>query len=503
MDINKIILEELNEIRHLQVQSDLNQFKSNDLESNKPIMDDEVIRVYHGFYKESDGLLAAKYGLSGKEYARRIYSYEIGNNPKGLFVSIQFDTVKRNFAGSGIIMEFSTIVSDLEAPVWVGGRNYFVQGEYTSSFKNDDERQQQQLLNREKHKQSEFPAIANSDRPELAWALYEGAEKQALYTGDLNPNMIQAFWVNENLKNNNRTDGQWQRMSRQQFLKKYWDEERFKETNVYSKNVGYNDRYLEKYNKIVKPADDFSEQIFRDYLEASEYDYDEFVELNIKNWDDYIMNSMFYPKQIQQIKKYYNFNEIINEEIQNYLNNNFWKWFGSSKVVDGNNKPLVVYHGTTNDFEKFKGKIMYFSGSKYASDFAQKQGLAKNDTGGSVMPVYLSIERPLDLTEFGVEEYSADELIIFLKNKNIPAPNNLFKYNRNDMLPVWYWIKLNGDFILPAIQAEGYDGIFVMEKTSYAIDTAYIVFEPNQVKSAMGNDGDFSNNNPDIIRETK
>lgn len=29
---------------------------------------------------------------------------------------------------------------------------------------------------------------------------------------------------------------------------------------------------------------------------------------------------------------------------------NFWKWFGDSKVVDADGKPLVVYHGTASDF---------------------------------------------------------------------------------------------------------------------------------------------------------
>ena len=31
----------------------------------------------------------------------------------------------------------------------------------------------------------------------------------------------------------------------------------------------------------------------------------------------------------------------------------FKKWFGKSKVIDRNKQPLVVYHGTTNDFSKF------------------------------------------------------------------------------------------------------------------------------------------------------
>ena len=34
----------------------------------------------------------------------------------------------------------------------------------------------------------------------------------------------------------------------------------------------------------------------------------------------------------------------------------FWKWFGDSKCIDTNGKPLVVYHGTTHQFHKFDAK---------------------------------------------------------------------------------------------------------------------------------------------------
>ena len=32
---------------------------------------------------------------------------------------------------------------------------------------------------------------------------------------------------------------------------------------------------------------------------------------------------------------------------------NFWKWFGDSKVVDDQGRPLVVYHGTDVTFDEF------------------------------------------------------------------------------------------------------------------------------------------------------
>ena len=77
-------------------------------ENLKPLKDSDTIIVYHGFYSNNDVKIALTKGLSGQEIARRVYSYESGNNPKGLFVSIDFNVVKRRFAGSGIIIEFAT-----------------------------------------------------------------------------------------------------------------------------------------------------------------------------------------------------------------------------------------------------------------------------------------------------------------------------------------------------------------------------------------------------------
>jgi len=37
-------------------------------------------------------------------------------------------------------------------------------------------------------------------------------------------------------------------------------------------------------------------------------------------------------------------NKLIHPTLQGIKN--FWKWFGNSKVVDNQGRPLVVYHGS-------------------------------------------------------------------------------------------------------------------------------------------------------------
>lgn len=76
---------------------------------------------------------------------------------------------------------------------------------------------------------------------------------------------------------------------------------------------------------------------------------------------------------------------------------NFYRWFGNSKVVDEQGRPLVVYHGTNKKFDTFdKGKIgkkhknLYQGkGFYFTSEYYDAQNY-----GRRIMPVYLKIENP-------------------------------------------------------------------------------------------------------------
>jgi len=82
---------------------------------------------------------------------------------------------------------------------------------------------------------------------------------------------------------------------------------------------------------------------------------------------------------------------------------NFWRWFGDSKMVDGQGRPLPFYHGTDADFTEFltstigqaqDGKLFAGSGFYFADN--------QNDAGGygsKVVAVYLKIENPLDMRD--------------------------------------------------------------------------------------------------------
>tara|TARA_R110002126_G_scaffold1909_1_gene11335 strand:+ start:1202 stop:2128 length:927 start_codon:yes stop_codon:yes gene_type:complete len=263
----------------------------------KPIKDSETIIVYHGFNSLKDATNILENGLHGKARAKRIYSYESGNNPYGLFVSVNFGIVKREFSSSGIIIEFSTKVSDLEAPVWVGGRSYYVQGEYTQSFKDLDDREKQRLINRQKSGESPYDYISKSDRPELASTIFENSENQALYIGDLNPNMIKSVWYNEKLHKEMLHGGTWVRYSRKDFIKMM----NMKPKPEISKQKS--DTSFPSF----RPNDDFSMDYFKkdgELPSVGDIEYDIMLDfVNGEVDDEDLLYSGFHPKQIKQMKR--------------------------------------------------------------------------------------------------------------------------------------------------------------------------------------------------------
>ena len=158
----------------------------------------------------------------------------------------------------------------------------------------------------------------------------------------------------------------------------------------------------------------------------------------------------------------------------------FKKWFGDSKVVDGDGKPLVVYHGTNSEdnfseFDKFTRGRSGTAAAKKAFFFSNDPDNAANFSGvqdrSRLIPAYISLKNPL------ISDHS--------------------KYTQSEMLRKGH--DLRRDTIQRAIR-QGKDGVIFTNTFDYGSDRAdvYAVFEPTQIKSATGNRGTFDPNNPDI-----
>lgn len=163
----------------------------------------------------------------------------------------------------------------------------------------------------------------------------------------------------------------------------------------------------------------------------------------------------------------------------------FKRWFGDSKVVDGNGEPLMVYHGTSGAFDTFKtgrgGMIFAAENQSYAKQY-----------GSNVMPVYVRIERLADL------DNDPEALRVAIDNFNESNFRNTEDGASAEFDPVTdeTWELTESPTFAEAMQAAGYDGAAFSEGGERG--RAYSVFNPNQIKSATGNTGTFDPANPDI-----
>ena len=148
----------------------------------------------------------------------------------------------------------------------------------------------------------------------------------------------------------------------------------------------------------------------------------------------------------------------------------FKAWFGDSKVVDAQGKPLVVYHGTgTKDITVFNRERNWFtSDQSEADDYAKDAAYHRYSERGiaTVMPIYLSIKNPLIVDASGSREQWHKALMSWA----IKSPQD--------------W----------ELKKQGYDGVVFLHDGKIR---AY-PFNPTQIKSATGNNGQFSPTNPDI-----
>lgn len=174
----------------------------------------------------------------------------------------------------------------------------------------------------------------------------------------------------------------------------------------------------------------------------------------------------------------------------------FYEWFGDSKVVDDQGRPMVVYHGTDVDFsdfnkDKINSRFEYSFGFHFTDDKKEASIYADSITnaaenfnplskfakpakeGGHVLPTYIKSDNPLIIrTEFMNASMEAD-------------------FNRYDIIHKIMDSRKTGN---------PYDGVVIVNEKGNEYDNVnYVVFEPNQIKSAIGNNGQFSSDNDDIM----
>lgn len=192
----------------------------------------------------------------------------------------------------------------------------------------------------------------------------------------------------------------------------------------------------------------------------------------------------------------------------------FQRWFGDSRVVDADGKPLVVYHGTTGDFNKFSridGGNAYGPGYYFTASPAEASGYADGSGGGrmrpdgdaapNVMPVYLSAQnvyeldgRTLTRTEIGKLEAASNKLTpgAWKKGELAKAFDRAYPPTAQNVMQ--YIAQSAGGTYSAIAQAAGYDGL----RGSYG----FVAFRAEQIKSAIGNRGTFDPNDANILNQS-
>lgn len=183
----------------------------------------------------------------------------------------------------------------------------------------------------------------------------------------------------------------------------------------------------------------------------------------------------------------------------------FQNWFGDSKVLDAENKPLLMYHGTNKGgdegldfFDTYSSRHGLFGQGSYFTDNAEvassytKKGKGQNP---AVYPVYLSIKNPIDM------DAAADPnvwLKAFPDGKDYfpeSGTNEQFYRGMEEFfIDEGYSAAEAPGAMMETLMEMGYDGITHIGGGRVAQDgvkhRVYIAFEPEQVKSVF-NKGTF------------
>lgn len=211
---------------------------------------------------------------------------------------------------------------------------------------------------------------------------------------------------------------------------------------------------------------------------------------------------------------------------------NFWRWFGDSKVVDEQGRPVVIYHGTNADvdFVEFRPNTnelgIHVGTPEQANRFAQDMPRVIQSASSRVYMLYARATNPLRLEDRGgfVSEHNVlaqlyGKGIITLQERNdvINNPNGTKRTDKQIEVATIQLLKDRGyDGVIYLNRFEGYaDNAFGAKdidakRRSYTdkvwkenfpdANDSYIVFDAQQVKSTS-NIGSFSRISKNILRQ--
>ena len=179
----------------------------------------------------------------------------------------------------------------------------------------------------------------------------------------------------------------------------------------------------------------------------------------------------------------------------------FISWFGNwenspetaSKVVDENGEPLVVYHGTDEEFTIFdvKAKSKWINQKKIEASFfseTERGALSylsdirkylNNREGGKILKCFVKLINPI------------------VADAKVLEPSEWYQADEKEGYV--YSIQYKKEYVIEDAKRKGNDGvIFLNAWDNVPIGKIITTFYPNQIKLADGTNTTFDSKNPDI-----
>ena len=222
---------------------------------------------------------------------------------------------------------------------------------------------------------------------------------------------------------------------------------------------------------------------FRDAMLWREHIRARAERLGVDPWALYQENPLLVQREVTPEEGQLKQGALLQEGIPQNESPEFKNWFGGSKVVDPEGKPLVVYHGTKAALTEFQGNkatekdsgwygrgIYFTADPATASAYSGFEELQGGDAqpGANVLPVYVSLQNPYVWPKGRAAATTPQEAMA----------------------------------LRTELEAAGHDGVIVPNEyaaPAYAGHYEVIAFRPEQIKSAIGNQGTFSPTSPNIL----
>ncbi len=297
------------------------------------------------------------------------------------------------------------------------------------------------------------------------------------------------FMKAPNGKPTNLTKRQWLQVRTKAFKEWFGDWESY--FNMLNRNRTY--KYYSDLYKYIKDKEIVNDNFLIDYIkfiqyyngiDNSRYNYNKYAFINNIHQKSYI------PKD--KIKSIF---EKLENEVRNY---NISLKAETSKVIDENGEPLVVYHYTSND-----SNITEFDLNRTGQNWKQSKRYNR--------PVAFF----LSTNQKNYNEWGEKEIAVFLNIKYpsisyITSDIKPIKIDYNDFESDGYtpqFVPYNNEELNTYLEKETYNdkekrlynthlkNIGKGERFTYG---EFVIFDPNQVKSATDNIGAFSTTDNDI-----